>query len=221
MAAEQMIWAHCNECARKTKHDIVAEKVKDESAHMDDDFQIEWTNNHRIIECRGCESVSFHHSWWHSEYDVSNDITMYPPRISRAMPGWADELPEDLEALLKEIYSALHADSRRLAMMGARACVDMFMNINVGDVGTFTDKLRALDESGHISKIDTGILDAALQAGHAASHRGHRSSSNEVNQVMDIVENLLQKLALSKSAAQLSESIPHRQRKTGKSKAKP
>lgn len=66
-------------------------------------------------------------------------------------------------------------------MMGARACLDMYMNITVGDVGNLTEKLRALVESGHLRKIGTGILDAALQAGHAASHRGHRLSSNEVN----------------------------------------
>lgn len=221
MATKMMVWAHCNSCARKTKHDVVAQRISNHSAHMEDGFEIEWTHTHRIIECRGCEAVSFHLSWWHSEYDVSEDVTLYPPRISRAMPGWSDQLPDDIGELMKEIYSALHADSRRLAMMGARACVDMYMNETIGDVGGFAEKLRALVESGHLSKIDDGILGAALEVGHAASHRGHCPSSKEVNQVMDIVENLLQKLALSKSAELLSKSTPQRIRKPKTRATKP
>lgn len=95
-------------------------------------------------------------------------------------------------------------------MMGARACVDMYINATVGDIGGFTEKLRALVEFGHLSRTDEGILEAALEVGHAASHRGHCPSSKEVNQAMDIVENLLQKLALSKSAELLSKSTPPR-----------
>lgn len=216
MDTEMMIWAHCNSCGRQTKHDVAAQRVTNHSDDIDG-HDIEWTNTYRIIECRGCETVSFHSSWWYSEFDVSDDVALYPPRISRTMPKWADQLSDDLGALLKEIYSALHADSRRLAMMGARACVDMYMNATIGDIGGFAEKLRALVESGHLSKIDDGILEAALEVGHAASHRGHCPSSKEVDQVMDIVENLLQKLALSKSAQLLSMSTPPRpQRKTQK-----
>jgi len=213
MNTELMLWAHCNACGRRTKHDVVAERVTNHSAEMVEDFNVEWTNTYRIIECRGCETVSFHFSWWYSEYDVSEEVKLYPPRISRKMPDWVSELSDDLEQLLQEIYSALHADSRRLAMMGARACVDMFMNATIGDIGGFEEKLRGLVESGHLSKIDRSTLEAALEVGHAASHRGHCPSSNEVNQVMDIVENLLQKLALSKSAELLSKSTPQRPRR--------
>lgn len=154
-----------------------------------------------------------HMQYWDSEVDISDVIEQYPPRVSRALPSWRFEIPVEIGTLLNEIYAALHADSSRLAMMGARTAVDMYMNLVVGDVGGFAKKLDRLVADGHLSAIDKGTLEAALEAGHAAAHRGHCPSSTEVNQVMDIVENLLQKFALSKAAADLSKGIPGRSKK--------
>jgi len=112
--------------------------------------------------------------------------------------------------MMREIYSALHANSRRLAMMGARTIVDMYMNDTLGDVGGFAKKLNQLVTDGHLAKQDQEILAVALEAGHAASHRGHQPSSADLNHVIDIVENLLQKRALAKAAATLKAKTPVR-----------
>ncbi|MGE6387398.1 DUF4145 domain-containing protein [Pseudomonas sp. NPDC078416] len=148
--------------------------------------------------------------WWHSDFDVSDDTDYYPPRISRQAPNWHQNLPRDLQLMLREIYAALHADSRRLAMMGARALVDMYMNETVGDIGGFVKKLNKLVTDGHLGRQDRDILEAALEAGHAAAHRGHLPTSDQITHVMDIVENLLQKKALQGSAAALKKGTPSR-----------
>ncbi|WP_455927318.1 DUF4145 domain-containing protein [Pseudomonas capeferrum] len=112
--------------------------------------------------------------------------------------------------MLREIYAALHADSRRLAMMGARTVVDMYMNDTVGDIGGFDKKLNKLVTDDHLGGQDKDVLKTALEAGHAASHRGHLPSPSEINHVMDIVENLIQKKALQRSAAELKKGTPAR-----------
>lgn len=203
------ILSHCNSCSRETKHDILCEKTKFSSgvAHG---YEVEWSTTNRMLECRGCESVTLQVTWWYSEEDLSDDVSLFPPRISRKPPEWLDEIPGDLSEIMSEIYSALHANSRRLAMMGARTTVDMYMSLTVGDVGGFAQKLDKLVADGHLGKFDRDILDAALEAGHAAAHRGHQPTSKEMGQVMDIVENLIQKLALSKSAAALAKRTPPR-----------
>lgn len=63
MDTEMMVWAHCNACGQQTKHDVVAQRVTNHSHDNHDGFDVEWTNTYRIIECRGCEDVSFHASW--------------------------------------------------------------------------------------------------------------------------------------------------------------
>lgn len=112
--------------------------------------------------------------------------------------------------MLREIYAALHANSRRLAMMGARTIVDMYMNDTVGDIGGFDKKLNKLVTDGHLGGQDKDVLKTALEAGHAASHRGHLPSPSEISHVMDIVENLVQKKALQRSAAELKKGTPTR-----------
>jgi len=151
--------------------------------------------------------------WW-SEEPQSESVDYYPPQVSRQSPKWAEELPSDLKALLQEVYIALHADSRRLAVMGARAIIDLVMEAKVGDIGGFEEKLGALVERGYISARNSDVLRAALSAGHAAAHRGHNASAAEVGQIMDIVENLLHTDLLEKTAEQLAQTVPARQRKS-------
>ncbi len=209
MATKKPIWSYCNKCSRPTKHDCLSEKIESHSEESDG-FDYSWGKSSRFIECRGCEEVTLRVDWWHSEYDASGDSDFYPPRISRQTPAWHHHLPEDWQSMLREIYAALHANSRRLAMMGARTIVDMYMNDTVGDIGGFDKKLNKLVTDGHLGGQDKDVLKTALEAGHAASHRGHLPSPSEISHVMDIVENLVQKKALQRSAAELKKGTPTR-----------
>jgi hypothetical protein len=54
-------------------------------------------------------------------------------------------------------------------------------------------------------------LEAALDAGNAAAHRGHAAKPEEVEIVMDIVENMLHSVYVLHDAAQkLKKSTPLR-----------
>lgn len=205
---------HCNDCLRETNHFIVAirQNSDSESIGPDDPYeQIEvyWTTTYTMLECCGCERVCLKREFYFSEWDGAK-TEYYPPQISRPLPEWHEELPQEMRELLLEVYSALHADSRRLAIMGTRTLVDIYMNEKLGDIGGFAQKLKKLGSEGLISKPNAEHLDAALEAGHAAAHRGHRARSKEVNQVIDIVENLLQNYVLDLAAANLKAMTPLR-----------
>lgn len=97
--------------------------------------------------------------------------------------------------------------------MGARTLVDMAILDKVGDVGTFEQKLKALEHQGFVSRRNREILDAALDAGNASAHRGHKFKPEEVNQVMDIVENLLQAIyVLEPAARKIKTATPPRKK---------
>ena len=131
--------------------------------------------------------------------------------VSRHKPEWFYQIPGSMLSLFKEIYNSLAADTRALPMMGARALLDMVIVDKVGDVGTFNDKLKALESQGFISKKNRETLDAALDAGSAAAHRGYAPKLEEVHAVMDIVENLLQAIyVLDKIAVEIKKSTPAR-----------
>lgn len=209
-----IITAPCSRCGSKTDHDILKVQTK---CDTDEEYGAWWEVQHRMIECRGCHFISLERSISSSEWDETS-LEYFPPPISRRKPSWADTImlhaPEGMHELLTEVYSALHANNRRLGTMGARALLDMAMTDKVTDVGGFPQKLDLLEKNGDISKTNRQFLEAALDTGNAASHRGHCPSAHELNLVMDIVESVIGQLyVLPVAAKQLKESTPKRRRK--------
>ncbi len=219
--APQTLRVHCNSCGHETKHVLVASRVQERKDLMKGKYEIEWSYTSEMLECCGCETVCLRRKFWWSEEPGDETIEYFPPQASRRKPKWASELGTELEGLLDEVYIAMHAGSRRLSMMGARAIIDIVMQEKVGDIGGFERKLAALVEHGYISVRNQEVLRAALSAGNAAAHRGHRASVEEVAQVMDIVENLLHTDVLEKAANSLNQTVPKRRKlppSTGRSK---
>ncbi len=218
--------AHCNDCGRETNHLVVA--ADEESGEED---MVEWSVTHEMLKCQGCDGVTFRKRTWLSEWDdyeyggpgpfpqivgrtpgIKDEY--FPPAVSRDEPSWADHLDANPRELLSEIYLALHSDSRRLATMGARSLIDMVILDKVGDQRSFVRGLDALESEGFLSPRNREVLEAALDAGHAAIHRGHSPTAKELDQVMDIVESLLQAMFVNEKLAEsLRKTTPKRKRK--------
>jgi hypothetical protein len=170
-----------------------------------------------FLECRGCGCVTLRCTTTCERLFGEEKLTRYfPPSSARRWPVWAELIPLPANNLLHEVYNALHYEGLRLAVMGARTLVDMAVIEKVGDVGTFPQKLTKLEEQGFIGARNREVLTAALDAGNATSHRGHKFKSQEVHQVMDIVENLLQAIYVLESAAQKLKTATPPRKKTAK-----
>lgn len=221
---EGPIWSHCNECGHDTLHKVV--KLVSRSRDYDDDrYTISVESNWRILQCGGCQEVAMSRTNWCSEDDPHDPSvpTYFPPRVSRRKPEWLTKHPElnDYLDLFEEIYAALHADSRRLAMMGARAVIDMAMTQMAGsDQGNFTVGLNALEADRRLTQEERQLIDAAFNAGSAAMHRGHKPAIEDVNTVIDIVERVVHAEVLKKKARELAESTPKRPPRKPKTKIK-
>jgi hypothetical protein len=216
-AKRKIILAPCNECGRQTDHVIL--KTQSKVDRYEEDVWFE--TRYQMIECQGCHFISLERSIRSSEFD-DVEIEYFPPPISRRKPSWIGELAMnvpieyDLPDLLEEVYSALHTNNRRLAAMGARTLLDVAMVNSVGDVGGFDKKLHVMEDKGLIGKQQREFLEAALDTGSAAAHRGHCPNAKQLNHVMDIVENILHQIfVLPGVAKELKSSTPQR-KKIGK-----
>jgi len=201
----------CRSCRRETKHLLVTvRRVPDpERPHDYVPYEAEY-HTYELLECCGCETVTLKYSYG-QEATNHVDIHYYPPAISRPIPTWLWNLPPDLASLLREVYAALATDSPRLALMGARAVVDMVAAHQVGDAGTFGKKLDLLEQADLLSRLSREQLAAAFDAGSAAMHRGHKPSAESVGQVLDIVENVIQAVYVLPNTAQaVARSTPPR-----------
>lgn len=210
---DEIVRSHCNTCGRVTKHLVLHVKETRDSEELEDYGPIFWDNTYELLECRGCESISLKHT---NIFEPTEevDVTIYPPRVTRRKPHWFYQIPSAVRTLLQQIYQALDANSRALALMGARAVLDMVLVETVGDQGSFGAKLDALEKHGAIGAKSKEILRAALDAGNAASHRGYQPTTDDINAVMDIVENLLQAVYHLKTLAEsLKKATPTRSQK--------
>lgn len=212
----EFVWSHCNDCGQETKHDVVIH-VERRRTYEDDRYSVDVGSRWKLLQCRGCEDVALRRIDWCSEDDPMDGpgpATYFPPRVSRRKPAWFDryDVPSDYKGLLEEIYTALHADSRRLAMMGTRSLVDAVIRRTVGDAGGFDKGLDALVAKYVISERDRAIIEAAVDAGHASAHRGHQPAPDDVNVVIDIVERLIHAEILAEQAQALKATTPPRKR---------
>lgn len=209
---ERIIRSSCAECAKETYHKLLHELSHDE---VDEDgCGHTWTTTNRMLECCGCHAVSFVRVFTSTAYD-GFEKQQFPPAISRRKPSWSNDslsdVPQDIDSLMDEVYAALHANSRRLAAMGARTMIDMLMTDVVKDIGGFQAKLDALVTHDFITKRQRNTLEVALDAGSAAVHRGHKPSIHDLNLVMDIVEGILAQIYVHPDAGKrLQGSTPPR-----------
>jgi hypothetical protein len=220
MAAETIIvQAPCNDCGRITDHEVL--KIHRKTIRENDDDPEWYTTTYRMIECRGCHFICLERTNTSFE-DQQGDPPKreyFPPPISRRKPDWLGDfvmnvpVSLDLPDLLDEVYSALHANNRRLAAMGARTLLDVAIVDSVGDIGGFGAKVQALESKGIIGKQQREYLEVALDAGSAAAHRGHCPTAQQLNNVMDIVESILHQIyVLPQAAAELKKSTPLRKK---------
>lgn len=232
--------AYCNRCCRETNHAVRAkfqvsgggthemtheeaeavympDSKAEREAFLEEYYEPAWRVRHQLIQCLGCESVSYREITYLEAWGRDDYFRLYPPRVARRRPEWLDRRLQnrDIEELLEEIYSAVQNNSKRLALMGARCAVDVILTNLVGDIGGFERKLERAEVEGLLSKRDKDTLEAALDAGNAAAHRNYKPSDDDLNNVLDIVEHLVQGVLVApRSAEQVRKTTPARAKKS-------
>lgn len=212
---DKSVRIHCNNCSRETNHAV---RATDTVVSEDTDYDggpVGEKDTFEILQCLGCEERSIRRTFEHDAYGKGIP-EFYPPRISRRTPLWKDNLPKPIRAVVEEVYRALQTDSPRLATIGARTIIDLVILDKMGDVGTFVEKLAALEKQGYVGRKNSEFVAAVLETGSAAAHRGIAPEIDDLNLVMDIVESLLESIyVLEEFAKRLRQITPPR---SGKNK---
>ena len=103
-------------------------------------------------------------------------------------------------------------------MMGLRALIDEVINRTVGNQGNFAKGLDELVNKRFIAQREQKMIAAAVDAGHAAMHRGHQPTADDVNVVIDIVERMIHAEILEAKAKKLAASTPRRKQMPSRKK---
>lgn len=221
--------AHCNKCAHETQHTIIYAHCHSDT-YGDPSCPCSWWKYYEILECCGCKEVVFRtregmDDWVDVDYNSNTiewneDINYFPPPALRARPKWADTLNQRIETLLDEVYLAIPVGAFQLSAMGIRAILDTVLQDKLeGDIGTFAEKLDRIVEKGFVSNDNRLTLEAALELGHAATHRNHKPRPDDINTALDIVEHLLKSVYILPIEADKLKSATPPRRKSTKSKS--
>ncbi|UTH75349.1 DUF4145 domain-containing protein [Chromobacterium sp. IIBBL 290-4] len=210
--------AHCNTCGGKRNHNLLHQVDKTWEEDVGDGTFISGWDKFFILECKGCESIKILHKSHFSEETDENgnpcvSETYYPPSIFRPQPRWINSPSSapHIRQVLLEIYQALQNKAPSLACMGIRSVIEAIMIDKIGDNGTFKKNINEFKNKGFISNFQAEILEAALELGHASTHRGFIPNYSQVNAAMDIMENLTHQLYFLEDQAKTAiEKIPKR-----------
>jgi hypothetical protein len=235
----QIITSHCNRCGRNTRHDVLAVSPHEEDTTEGNSAEGDALHErYEMLECRGCGDISLRHT---KNDEFGPFVVRYPPAIARRKPHWLHDrsssrvysptyvefddgfekiivsIPEGIIEPMYEVYIALQNDCLRLCAMGVRAALEALMIDKVEDHRNFTKNLDELEKAHYISHRNRTSLEAILEVGHAATHRGWDPSSNDINTILDIMENLIQSVYLHEVHAEdLKKAVPKKPPKPNK-----
>ena len=131
-----------------------------------------------------------------------------PERLAPALPEWLTKLPDTAQVLMREVHVAMHEDLYALSAMGIRAVVDVIsVDLLAGDAGSFNAKVDGLAKAGHLSPSQRTALNAVVDAGHAAAHRGLVPTRDAAQEMLDALEVVLKTAYVLPGVAQSLQAM--------------
>lgn len=230
---------YCNRCKQKTNHKIL--KRTDRTIN-DDDSLVTFTYCWQILQCKGCDEVSFRYLYSSSDdYDPDTleervAVLMYPTRNDRHItPKIFFNVPSMVRKIYQEAISAYNNSSNLLCAAGLRAIIEAICNheqIKDGPVETvdkngtpkvirkkdLMGKINGLHEKGIISKKQIDVLHEQRYLGNEAIHEIVPPRQSRLTIAIQIIEAILEQLYEVDAKAlllKISRKRPETKTKTG------
>lgn len=191
----------CATCFGKTSHSVLATVIVDGS-EGNGDYSFDWQNDHQLIQCLGCKSISYRVVSSNSEdyfqddegntlYAVSEKL--YPPRIAGVKSLGDDTiyLPLKVRQIYEETLLALSVNAPVLAAIGLRALIETVCKEKDAQGGDLFKKIDSLVEKRVLTPASATILHKIRTLGNAAAHEVKPHSERQLSLALDIVEHLL------------------------------
>ena len=211
----------CGTCDRETVHAVVrsAEYV---AKYEDRDFSVTSWDDFQIVECRGCQTVSFRsHSRNTEDIDIDPDTgdgiltpteRLYPSRREgRPELEHVHHLPAVVRRIYLETLSALTNSLPILAGIGIRALTEAMCKDRKAAGRNLEKKLDDLVSQGVVAREGAEILHSLRLMGNQAAHEVTPPSLADLNTAFDVIEHALQGVYI---LPRLAAKLPRRQRPT-------
>lgn len=191
----------CRNCKGLRNHKIVFEK---KTRGCDDINYIQWIDNYFIIECLGCETISFLNIYSDTEMvnynengepDYDNEITLYPFYLDKGKElENVYYLPPIIKNIYKETISAFKANAYILTAGGFRAIIEAVCNNLKIRKDDLSKRIDLLHDKGHLTLNESKRLHSIRFLGNDALHEMATPKKEQLLILLDITNHLLENL---------------------------
>jgi len=208
----------CKTCKNSTRHKVIVSVDTGGEVRHEYDEIIHWGESYQIIECQGCETISFRRVYGDSEQqdwetgETYEDESIYPKRTEDT---WDSKdfhnIPPNLKRIYRETIDCYNQDNLTLCGVGVRALVEGLCKENGilnGEVeypkndGTIErkrknnlqGKINGLHENEKLTKENAEILHEHRCLGNEAVHELSRPTKEELSLAIEIIENVFDTL---------------------------
>jgi hypothetical protein len=228
----------CIKCNGATKHKVIGSLDKDGCEYdQAEGWSVEWEDHYQIIQCQGCESVSFRHTSWFSEDadpmngDSGQTERLYPKRNTNEITAKSFyNVPSNLRRIYGELVDCFNNESPTLCAAGLRAIVEGIcaqqgvvdgpVQVPAKGGGTQTKRkdnlegrIAGLQEKGLLTQSSAQTLHEHRYLGNDAVHELARPSEDELRLAIEIIEHTLQQLyELPEKAEELRRATARRKK---------
>lgn len=233
--------AHCPTCDGE-RVCFVHGRYEQKWEWTDGHHAIDGLNDHRLLECRGCETVFYHCGRANSEeWEIrvnpftGTEESYHPvtfttfPSVEKAPKKWPDWLLQQnrleprLSSILREMYVARDSESFILASIGLRTAFDRASELlGIAPEESFVSKIKSLQERGFVGESEADALGVVADAGSAAAHRGWSPTEDEFDALLSALEHFLERtLVTGQKALAVKANIPPKPLRTPKAAKEP
>ena len=192
----------CRACKISTNHQILTDVDLDGCEKMGQHDTYDWHNEYQIIQCQGCETVSFRKTHTNSEdYDFdttenwsvqSVTVDVYPnPESGRVPIDDSRLLPFNLNRIYVETLRSLNSSQPVLTGIGVRAIVETICKDKNSGGNNLYEKINDLVTQGVLTSDGADILHKLRTLGNQAAHEVNPHDSVQLGLSFDVIEHLL------------------------------
>lgn len=189
---------YCSVCGCATHHNVLGEKGV--SADSNDDFW--WRQTYRIVQCCGCDHVSFNlesvdeSMVRYDDIDGSevlySEYTSYPVAEGNIKPiEFTWNFPKTIYSIYYETLTALNEKCYFLAGAGFRMIIEAICKDKQIKFKNLEAQINGLRKQGIISEADRDRLHTIRFVGNDSVHVTKSPTKEDLNLVLEIINGIL------------------------------
>jgi hypothetical protein len=191
----------CNNC-KGLRNQKEVHKLEKRGGDEEGDFQ--WYRSYSIIQCNGCDSISFYQVYGdtemyghgpYGEQEYFYDEFVYPPYLKRGeVIQQLHYLPEKIRVIYSETIASFKSNSSILTAGGLRAIIEAICN-NLKITGkNLGERIDGLSEKGHLTLAESKRLHSIRFLGNDALHEIEKPKDSHLYLLLEIINHLLSNL---------------------------